>query len=874
MWEDDPFEGYTCVEATSPPPSPRDSRHGRGGDGGSAGNGRGRDGGRGRGRGDGRRGRGGAIDHQGAGKCYAYQKGNCDRGANCRYSHDDSGGGGGGGGGSKGPCYAYQKGNCDRGANCRFSHDGSGGGGGGGGGSKGPCYAYQKGNCDRGANCRFSHDDDGGGGGAGGGGGSGSGDGGSGNYSTNDGSHEVLQEAGYTDREIEFMHTLTSKSESNQEHGPRKSERLCSQFLQERDCRYGDECRYSHSDERAYAFPEAAEEVAVSSFSSSSSSSSSSFSEPVADLNSSTFGDLNQSGSSLADAGNSFIQSANAKRNWKNATKKISTSGAFRLNRFGLKNKFVDKMEMDDGKSLGDDDDDDDDDDVFVQDAESEDDELQNQELRKKDLQREKAEQALKCLLEISLDDQLDDPSPTVVSSATIEADILVYHLDAIASYPLAGKKKQLVRIVELLKKNYFEQQNKSKQQIVIGEWTDEIDRALARMVSAFNTSMMSSKFKVEQEQEQEQEKSESSTTTAIKGLMEGHATTPADGFFGGGIATAAGIKLEAQMIQSKQDMDSLSGTLQLMNLEEDVSELRSRLGNISMETLRESLKDKTLFSKQVTSSDLDYQSFLTLTSSLARNADAGCLMNSHIFIKQMFDRLDSDGDGKISYLELKLIFAGLCQASSLESKLRFMFDLLDQDQSNYLEEAEVIMFVKSYYTDTASMLDLITDQCSNLMLRSESETVISNAASGHLLYSAADSTFAGGGGGGGGGSSSSSSSSSSSGGSSSSLPKQHKRDRQDSVEEAASFRSSKKQRLGMDGSSMSKTMLSQKKLAKDLFSCMDVNSDGRVSFDEFAAFVSGNQEQMMLLTQKNGLMLSSTGAFHDLLKFAKCFNK
>ena len=72
----------------------------------------------------------------------------------------------------------------------------------------------------------------------------------------------------------------------------------------------------------------------------------------------------------------------------------------------------------------------------------------------------------------------------------------------------------------------------------------------------------------------------------------------------------------------------------------------------------------------------------------------------------------------------------------------------------------------------------------------------------------------------------------------------------------------------------MSKTMLSQKKLAKDLFSCMDVNSDGRVSFDEFAAFVSGNQEQMMLLTQKNGLMLSSTGAFHDLLKFAKCFNK
>ena len=46
---------------------------------------------------------------------------------------DRSGGGGyqggGGGGGGAGACYAYQKGECNRGSGCRFSHDSGGGGG-------------------------------------------------------------------------------------------------------------------------------------------------------------------------------------------------------------------------------------------------------------------------------------------------------------------------------------------------------------------------------------------------------------------------------------------------------------------------------------------------------------------------------------------------------------------------------------------------------------------------------------------------------------------------------------------------------------------------------------------------------------------------
>merc|ERR1711865_576158 len=45
---------------------------------------------------------------------------------------------GGGGGGSSQECFDFQKGRCDRGSGCRFSHDGGGGGGGGdrGGGDR------------------------------------------------------------------------------------------------------------------------------------------------------------------------------------------------------------------------------------------------------------------------------------------------------------------------------------------------------------------------------------------------------------------------------------------------------------------------------------------------------------------------------------------------------------------------------------------------------------------------------------------------------------------------------------------------------------------------------------------------------------------
>ncbi|KAJ1283231.1 hypothetical protein BS78_03G112600 [Paspalum vaginatum] len=76
------------------------------------------------------------------GVCYAFQKGECNRGASCRYSHDEQRNANTGWGSkedsgarwehdkhsdvpkSRGMCYAFQKGECNHGASCKFLHDG------------------------------------------------------------------------------------------------------------------------------------------------------------------------------------------------------------------------------------------------------------------------------------------------------------------------------------------------------------------------------------------------------------------------------------------------------------------------------------------------------------------------------------------------------------------------------------------------------------------------------------------------------------------------------------------------------------------------------------------------------------------------------
>ena len=115
---------------------------------------------------------------QSRGVCFAFQRGECDRGESCRFAHEGGDGGAfassraprdrssrpprsssGPSGGARGMCFAFQKGECDRGESCRFAH-----------GeedmysarsppkSRGVCFAYQKGECDRGESCRFAHE--------------------------------------------------------------------------------------------------------------------------------------------------------------------------------------------------------------------------------------------------------------------------------------------------------------------------------------------------------------------------------------------------------------------------------------------------------------------------------------------------------------------------------------------------------------------------------------------------------------------------------------------------------------------------------------------------------------------------------------------
>ena len=120
------------------------------------------------------------------GACFAFQKGECDRGDNCRYAHGASDSHSAAAGTSAlsqpspgraklpGACFAFQKGECDRGDSCRYAHGAIEGGAGGGAPSQpspgraklpGVCFAFQKGECDRGDSCRYAHDGGGGGGG-------------------------------------------------------------------------------------------------------------------------------------------------------------------------------------------------------------------------------------------------------------------------------------------------------------------------------------------------------------------------------------------------------------------------------------------------------------------------------------------------------------------------------------------------------------------------------------------------------------------------------------------------------------------------------------------------------------------------------------
>lgn len=100
--------------------------------------------------------------------CYAFQRGECERGSSCKFDHNSNSGGhrSNGGSGRDNNCYDFGRGRCSYGASCRFDHIRDGGRRGyssrspparRNGGRDNSCYAFQRGECDRGDRCRFDH---------------------------------------------------------------------------------------------------------------------------------------------------------------------------------------------------------------------------------------------------------------------------------------------------------------------------------------------------------------------------------------------------------------------------------------------------------------------------------------------------------------------------------------------------------------------------------------------------------------------------------------------------------------------------------------------------------------------------------------------
>jgi hypothetical protein len=147
------------------------------------------------------------------------------------------------------------------------------------------------------------------------------------------------------------------------------------------------------------------------------------------------------------------------------------------------------------------------------------------------------------------------------------------------------------------------------------------------------------------------------------------------------------------------------------------------------------------------------------------------------------------------------------------------MFDCLDSDGSCFLEEKEVIQWVKAAYMNTGALLDLITSELEALSLGKYSREVLGAAALGQYEL-------------------------------------------QSGSHAAVATNSTKRTKMKDSTSEYSSSRrLDHVELAKEIFERMDLDGDGRVSFIEFYTFI---------MTESDGDQ--SIDAFQELLKFTRCF--
>ena len=155
-------------------------------------------------------------------------------------------------------------------------------------------------------------------------------------------------------------------------------------------------------------------------------------------------------------------------------------------------------------------------------------------------------------------------------------------------------------------------------------------------------------------------------------------------------------------------------------------------LGNLSLAKVRKILREKNSFTTAVGGDGLDLPKFTALMQSVAAASDSSSCLNNPAFVLKLFHKFDANQDGEVSFDEMQLLLASMA-SDDLDVKLHFMFDCLDADSSYYLEENEVVRFVKCACTDSAVLMDTVLESMPALGIHPANRELLRTASGGCL---------------------------------------------------------------------------------------------------------------------------------------------